>query len=115
MIHFTERKLKAIMAKFGVTLDDLKEENALGKIYGEYQLPMNVGILLALCDQSRVEFARNLGVSPGTVTYFLNPDHRPTARMIKKLSKYFNVPANRLLFGYANVKFELERDKARKG
>ena len=107
MIYFTDKKLQAFMSKFKVTLDDLRDEDVLSRIYGEYQFPTNLELLLALHGQNKVMFARCVGINQGTVSYILNPAHKPTAGMIKKISKYFNISARRLLFGHANVKFEL--------
>jgi transcriptional regulator with XRE-family HTH domain len=96
---------------FGATDEDLCSEDCLERLYGrEYCFPVNINLLLVINGLSKSEFARELRISPTLLGYWQRHERKPSAKVIKRCEKYFGVPAAKLLFGYADITFTLERE-----
>lgn len=55
---------------------------------------------------SQPELAKNIGVSNGTISFWENGQNEPKASYIKRLSNYFGVTTDYLLYGSKNQTFD---------
>ena len=108
--ELTPVRIDKIKDFFGVSEEDLYAEDILERVYGKYEFPVNLGILLAVRGIQKQIFAADIDATPSVVGYYLRGSRKPSTRMVKIMQGYFGLPARVLLFGHLNISFTLERE-----
>jgi hypothetical protein len=104
-------RLEKMRECFGAEYEDLVSDDCLERMYGDYQFPLNINVLLALTGTPKKAFARDVGITESEYGRYQRYERKPSADLVKKCEEYFGVPAAKLLFGSIRIEFDMaERD-----